>query len=73
MRNHTLTHLPKPTKQIKVHVKQSPGIGYPKPPSRVFINERARAPMNQFHPPIASEHQAVAGGTGEECDENCVE
>lgn len=71
IRNHTHTHLPKPTKAVRIHVKQSPGIGYPRPASRAFIHERAIPPMNQFHPPVASEHQSVMGGAGENCDENC--
>lgn len=68
IRNHTHTHIPAPTKRFRMDVKQSPGLSYPKPARGVFIHEHARAPMNQFHPPIASEHQTVRGASAEDCE-----
>lgn len=41
MVNHTWTHLPPPTNQVRVDVKQRPGISYPAPPNHVRITERA--------------------------------
>jgi hypothetical protein len=46
--NHTVVHLPEPTHQVRVDVKQEPGMSYPAAADRVRIVERAsvdRAPI----------------------------
>ena len=42
VKNHTLTHFPQPSKKVALHVKQRPGMSYPKPANNAFINENAR-------------------------------
>ncbi|MBI1904575.1 MAG: hypothetical protein HYS13_26060 [Planctomycetia bacterium] len=38
--NHTDMHIPGPTGQVDIHVKQSPGLSYPQPANRVLIKEQ---------------------------------
>jgi hypothetical protein len=72
IRNHTHRHIPKPTHNVKIHVKQSPGMSYPKPASHAYVHEKARAPLFQngigslFHrrPSAGAASAAVA-------DEDC--
>ena len=50
--NHTHMDIPRPTQNMKIHVRQEPGYSYPKPVSRVFIREQnihATLPTNQPH------------------------
>jgi hypothetical protein len=67
IKNHTLTYLPRPTKHVGVHVKQSPGISYPKPPSKVFIHESAHQFALPMVPPLASRAQAISTPQGPAC------
>lgn len=39
--NHTHQHYPRPTKKLDIHVKQTPGMSYPKPANHAFIGEHA--------------------------------
>ena len=39
IRNHTHQYMPKPTRKVKMHVKQLPGIHYPQPPNRAWIKQ----------------------------------
>lgn len=62
IKNHTHTHIPDPTSNVKMHVRQIPGNRYPEPASRVRIREQ------NIHPgyPSGVPHQAsrlVPGGT----------
>lgn len=41
MRNHTMVHVPGPTKQVRIDVRQDPGIAYPKPANHAWITERS--------------------------------
>lgn len=65
--NHTHVHIPQPTPKVGIHVKQTPGMSYPKPVRHVYIHENARAPWLNFHMPWRKKHQAVA--TDGECQE----
>ncbi len=60
IRNHTQVHIPRPTEKIGVHVKQTPGMSYPRPPHKVFIHEKIRTPRLKFHAPWRSMHEKVA-------------
>lgn len=65
IRNHTLTRIPQPTKAIRMHVRQTPGLSYPKPPSRVFIHEHAFTPFTRFRSPLSKDFQSFEGqGSG---------
>ncbi len=39
IRNHTHSYVPDPTRKVKIHVKQFPGIQYPAPANRAWIKE----------------------------------
>ena len=42
--NHTKMHIPGPTREMKIHVQQYPGLSYPKPAHRAYIAERSDVP-----------------------------
>jgi hypothetical protein len=43
IKNHTFTHIPHPDKRVKIHVKQTPGLTYPKPANHAYVHEHARS------------------------------
>ncbi len=45
--NHTKHNLPGPTRQLEVHVRQTPGLSYPQPPTQTFIEEQVVPPGAQ--------------------------
>lgn len=63
MKNHTHHHIPGATEKIKMHLKQSPGFSYPKPPSHVFLREQMIHPSLNFQQPHADKMQVIPGGT----------
>ncbi|HUY33099.1 MAG TPA: hypothetical protein VMV69_09980 [Pirellulales bacterium] len=65
--NHTNMRIPNPVEKIGVHVKQSPGMSYPKPPHKLYIHERIRTPLLKFRAPWRSKHQTVASPASDEC------
>lgn len=72
IKNHTHVHIPQPVAKVGMHVKQSPGMSYPKPVRHVYVHEKARAPWLNFHMPWKRHHDRV--GTDGNCpDGQCVE
>ena len=70
--NHTHLHIPKSVEKVGIHVKQSPGMSYPKPVRHIYVHEKARAPWLNFHMPWKRHHEPV--GTDANCpDGQCVE
>ena len=52
MHNNTAMQIPRPTRDVNVHVKQKPGLSYPRPVDRVLIKESTiRPPHNNAQPP----------------------
>ncbi len=50
--NHTAMQIPGPTPRVDVHVKQKPGLSYPRPADRVMIQENTiRPPHYNGQPP----------------------
>jgi hypothetical protein len=50
--NHTAMQIPGPTPRVNVHVKQKPGLSYPRPADRVLIQENTiRPPHYNSQPP----------------------
>jgi len=45
MKNRTRIHLPPPVAQVKVSVKQRPGLNYPRPVNHVYVDETQREPL----------------------------
>jgi hypothetical protein len=57
--NHTCVHIPKPVDQVKVDVKQKPGICYPKPDNHVRIVERTRQGLGTYRQPCSDKREVV--------------
>lgn len=51
--NHTATQIPGPTPKINVHVRQRPGLTYPRPADKVLINEQTIRPPHLNNQPPA--------------------
>jgi len=64
MHNHTKMHIPEPTKQMKIHVKQEPGFNYPKPADRVFIREQSIHYGGGYQQPHYDAHQNMGSAAG---------
>ena len=62
--NHTAIQIPQPTRKVNVHVKQKPGLSYPRPVDRVLIKENTIRPPHQNLQPPAN---AVYGQLPENC------
>ncbi|NBV46676.1 MAG: hypothetical protein EBR86_13825 [Planctomycetia bacterium] len=50
--NHTKMHIPPPTRELKLHVQQYPGLSYPKPAHRAYIAERSDVPNIRLRQPV---------------------
>lgn len=48
MKNRTRVLLPPPTSKVKISVKQRPGLNYPAPVNRVYVDETHREPARLF-------------------------
>lgn len=59
IRNHTHMHIPGPTEDVSIHVRQQPGYSYPRPPSHVYIREQNIHPSLPFHQPVGDRIQVV--------------
>ena len=59
--NHTRTHLPPPSRSVKLHVQQQPGLSYPKPATKGYITERTDIPKLHFKQPHGDQIQMVGG------------
>jgi hypothetical protein len=69
IKNHTKMHIPGPVKDFKIHVKQEPGLSYPKPVSKVHITERSHMPPVLFSQPPGDKHEFIDDGAagGADC------
>ena len=59
MHNHTAMQIPSPTPEVNVHVKQKPGLSYPRPADRVFIQEHNMVPPHANMQPPADMVEGV--------------
>jgi hypothetical protein len=60
MHNHTAMSIPGPTPRVNVHVKQQPGLSYPRPADTVLIQENTiRPPHYNQQPPADMVHGMV--------------
>jgi len=48
IKNHTRMRIPDPTRQVKIHVKQRPGLSYPQPANRGWVTEDTIHPMVKY-------------------------
>jgi hypothetical protein len=51
--NHTAMSIPGPTPEVNVHVRQKPGLSYPRPADRVLIQEHTIRPVHFNNQPPA--------------------
>ena len=65
IRNRTHVHVPKPVKNFKITVKQTPGYSYPRPVSRVRIDEHTSQVPTGNHNPLFNRHKHVDNGSGD--------
>jgi hypothetical protein len=59
MKNYTRVHIPEPTRQVTVGVRQVPGYSYPQPPNRAFISEHMLSPSLPYDQPRIMRHETV--------------
>ena len=62
MKNHTHVNIPQPAKSFRVHVRQQPGISYPKPVTHMYIREQTIHPSLPFEQPHYDMHERITGG-----------
>lgn len=62
VKNHTHMHIPGPTHNVKIHVRQQPGQSYPKPANRAWIREQMIHPSLPFEQPHWDMHERIPGG-----------
>ncbi|RMF44197.1 MAG: hypothetical protein D6753_03240 [Planctomycetota bacterium] len=68
IRNRTHQHLPDPVSNMRMTVRQNPGISYPAPPNRVRVREQNIHPGNPTGMPISHRvNQSVPSGDGAYC------
>jgi len=60
--NHTKMHIPPPTRELKLHVQQSPGLSYPKPAHRAYIAERSDVPHIKLKQPPEDRKRFIENG-----------
>lgn len=62
LHNHTARQIPGPTPRVNVHVRQRPGLSYPRPVDRVLIQEHTiRPPHVNAQPPADLLHGQLHG------------
>jgi hypothetical protein len=62
MKNHTSMHLPQPVHKMAIHVKQQPGISYPKPANQAWIMESTLPGLTKFHQPLRDKVDVIRPG-----------
>jgi len=64
IRNHTSVKIPKPTRGIKIDVKQQPGFTYPRPANHAFILERTAPPLGLNRQPVSDKREVIRPSYG---------
>jgi len=64
IKNHTKVRIPKPTRHVRIDVKQTPGMSYPRPANRVSIHEKTHAYGPPNCQPLCDKHQVFVPGCG---------
>ena len=66
IKNHTCTHIPGPTRKVKIDVRQDPGFSYPKPASHAYIVEQTFPGLGINHEPPGNKCEII-DGSGAAC------
>jgi len=62
--NHTARQIPGPTPQVDIHVRQRPGLSYPRPADKVIIDEHHIRPRHVNRQPPADMVEGVISNPG---------
>ena len=57
--------IPGPTPEVNIHLKQKPGLSYPRPADKVLIKERHIRPQHVNQQPPADMVEGVLGRPGD--------
>ena len=60
--NHTKMHIPPPSREMRLHVQQSPGLSYPKPARHAYVSERHDVPHVHLRQPREDRTRYVENG-----------
>lgn len=60
--NHTMNHIPPPSRSMGIHVQQSPGLSYPKPARNAYIAERQDVPHLHLRQPHEARTRFIDNG-----------
>lgn len=60
--NHTKMHIPPPSRELRLHVQQNPGLSYPKPARHAYIAERHDVPHVHLKQPWEDRTRFVDNG-----------
>lgn len=64
MTNYTCTRIPKPTRSVRIDVRQTPGFRYPRPPNHACIVERTSPGLGCNCPPLRDRREVIAPACG---------
>lgn len=62
IRNHTSVKIPRPTRQVKVDVRQDPGFSYPKPANHAYIVEKTWGGLGAKSQPLSDKCEIITPG-----------
>jgi hypothetical protein len=71
--NHTHMHIPGPTTQVRVDVKQKPGFSYPAPASHACIVEKTHKGLGWFTQPLLDKLEVIRPRRQAPCDQACAQ
>jgi hypothetical protein len=60
--NHTKMHIPPPSRELRLHVQEHPGLSYPKPARHAYIAERHDVPHVHLKQPWEDRTRFVDNG-----------
>jgi len=68
MVDHTRKHIPGPTNKLRMDVKQTPGLSYPKPSNHMILTDRSHGASLNFRQPHRDKRYCVDASEGEGCE-----
>lgn len=66
--NHTMMNMPQPTEKMAVHVRQDPGMSYPKPANTAWVVEKSYPGRGMFTQPLSDQHERITPGYPDPCN-----
>ena len=64
VRNHTRVKIPKPTRRVRIDVKQEPGFNYPAPANHAYVIEKAQSGFGANWQPLGDRFQVIRPDCG---------